>query len=175
MLINEETIEVLNKLIQKMFQHNRTLDNFLGFSNVAWSWSNFSTYFHKPYAHVFPLFADYVADIELRYNVVPKYYETLRDTRQFSSMEDFFSENLREHKETYDLIKNGISIATLNGDLNVETDLKYLLRLWNDMMAQAILLLDKSKSCGESNKFLFDSFSEQYYTIESVKNKLEEL
>lgn len=172
MLMNEETQEVLNRIIQKMFQHNRTLDNFLGFSNVTWAWSSYSKNFHKPYAHVFPLFADFVADIELRYNIIPKYYETKEDVRKYQGMLEFFEVNLTEHSSTYELIKRGISVATIHGDLNVETDLKELLRLWNDMMEQAILLRDKAKLYGEENKFLFDSFSEQFYVIGSVVEEL---
>ena len=43
MLISEETQQKLNLLIQKFFQLNRTWDNFLGYSNVEWALSNFSS------------------------------------------------------------------------------------------------------------------------------------
>ena len=130
MLIAEETIEKINLLIQAMFNHNRTLDRFLGWADSQWSFVTFSKVFHEKYAHLMPLLADQFADILLRYNIAPKYYETKRDVREYNSMIDFFNVNLNEHIETYELIKSAIDTATINGDLNVESDLKRLLRIW---------------------------------------------
>lgn len=165
MLISEETQEKLNLLIQKFFQLNRTWDNFLGYSNVEWAFSHFNEIFHHGLAHLYPLLADLVADIELRYNVVPKYYTTERDTRTYGSMLEFFNININEHTETYELIKSAIDTATVNGDLNVESDLKGLLRLWNHFMEQAILLRDKAQIYGENNKAMFDGFTDQFYVL----------
>ena len=145
MLIAEETIEKINLLIQAMFNHNRTLDRFLGWADSQWSFVTFSKVFHEKYAHLMPLLADQFADILLRYNIAPKYYETKRDVREYNSMIDFFNVNLNEHIETYELIKSAIDTATINGDLNVESDLKRLLRIWNKFMSQAILLRDKAE------------------------------
>jgi hypothetical protein len=171
MLINEATQESINILIQRGFIHNRTLDNFLGFANVEWAFLEFSKRFHASYAHLFPLVSDRFADILLRYNVIPKYYETPRDTRKYSSMLDFFEINLKEHEETYDLIKNAIIISQENGDINVEADLKQMLRMWNEFMNQAILLRDKAEIYKDDIK-LYDSFSSQFYTLKSVKKEL---
>lgn len=167
MLISEETQEKLNLLIQKMFQHNRTWDNFLGFSSVEWAFNNFNKIFHNGLAHLYPLLADIVSDIELRYNVVPKYYETERDTRTYGSMLEFFNININEHIETYELIKEGINVATINGDLNVESDLKAFLRLFNHFMEQAITLRDKAQIYGENNKAMFDGFADQFYVLQT--------
>lgn len=172
MLINEETQEKLNLLIQKFFQLNRTWDNFLGFSNVEWSLSNFNKIFHAGLAHLYPLLADLVSDIELKYNVVPKYYETERDTRTYSTMLDFFNTNINEHIETYELIKDAINVATINGDLNVECELKHLLKIFNSFMEQAILLRDKAQIYGEDNKYIFDSFADQFYILDLQCNML---
>lgn len=172
MLISEETQEKLNLLIQKFFQLNRTWDNFLGYSNVEWAFSHFNEIFHHGLAHLYPLLADVVADIELRYNIVPKYYETERDTRTYNSMLEFFNININEHIETYELIKSAIDTATINGDLNVETDLKKLLRQFNHFMEQAILLKDKSQIYGEENKAMFDAFSDQFYVLDTEKETL---
>ena len=102
MLIAEETIEKINLLIQAMFNHNRTLDRFLGWADSQWSFVTFSKVFHEKYAHLMPLLADQFADILLRYNIAPKYYETKRDVREYNSMIDFFNVNLNEHIETYE-------------------------------------------------------------------------
>lgn len=172
MLISEETQEKLNLLIQRFFQHNRSWDNFLGYSNVEWALSHFGEVFHHGLAHLYPLLADIVSDIELRYNVVPKYYETKRDTRTYGSMLEFFNININEHTETYELIKSAIDTATVNGDLNVETDLKALLKLFNRFMEQSILLRDKAQVYGENNKAMFDGFADQFYVLKQEYDNL---
>lgn len=171
MLISEETIEKINLLIQSMFNHNRTLDRFLGYADAEWSFVNFNKVFHNGYAHLMPLVADKLSDILLRYNIAPKYYETKRDERVYDTMLDFFNTNLNEHIKTYDLIKDAINIATLNGDLNVEADLKAILRMWNKFMSQAILLRDKAEVYGD-NKAMFDGFCEQFYILQDEYNLL---
>nr|DAJ55870.1 MAG TPA: Ferritin light chain Light Chain Perdeuterated, METAL [Caudoviricetes sp.] len=171
MLIAEETIEKINLLIQAMFNHNRTLDRFLGWADSQWSFVTFSKVFHEKYAHLMPLLADQFADILLRYNIAPKYYETKRDVREYNSMIDFFNVNLNEHIETYELIKSAIDTATINGDLNVESDLKRLLRIWNKFMSQAILLRDKAEIY-KDNLAMFDGFAEQFYILQDEYNLL---
>lgn len=171
MLIAEETIEKVNLLIQAMFNHNRTLDRFLGWADSQWSFVTFSKVFHEKYAHLMPLLADQFADILLRYNIAPKYYETKRDVREYNSMIDFFNVNLNEHIETYELIKSAIDTATINGDLNVESDLKRLLRIWNKFMSQAILLRDKAEIY-KDNLAMFDGFAEQFYILQDEYNLL---
>lgn len=103
----------------------------------------------------------------MRYNIAPKYYETKRDTRDYVSILEFFEINLKEHEETYNLIKEAINTAVVNGDLNVETDLKQLLRIWNKFMEQAILLRDKAEVY-KDNVALFDGFAEQFYILKDV-------
>ena len=171
MLIAEETIEKINLLIQAMFNHNRTLDRFLGWADSQWSFVTFSKVFHEKYAHLMPLLADQFADILLRYNIAPKYYETKRDVREYNSMIDFFNVDLNEHIETYELIKSAIDTATINGDLNVESDLKRLLRIWNKFMSQAILLRDKAEIY-KDNLAMFDGFAEQFYILQDEYNLL---
>ena len=165
MLMSEDTIEKINLLIQKMFNLNRELDRFLGYADVKWALSSFNKVYHEGYAHLMPLLADFLADILLRYNIAPKYYETKRDTREYNTMLDFFNTNLNEHIQTYELIKEAINTATVNGDLNVESDLKRLLRIWNKFMSQAILLRDKAEVY-KDNLAMFDGFCEQFYILQ---------
>lgn len=172
MLISDETVEKINLIIQAMFNHNRTWDRFLGVAGVDWAFDNFVKVFHTKLAHLYPLLGDLVADILLRYNIAPKYYETHSDTRTYSTMMDFFNTNLNEHIQTYELIKSAIDIATVNGDLNVEADLKHFLRIWNRFMNQAILLKDKAQLYGENNKAMFDGFADQFYSLQTEYDML---
>lgn len=167
MLISSETENKLNLLIQRFFQHNRTWDRFLGYATVEWSLDTFSGVFHHGLAHLYPLLADKVSDILLRYDVAPEYYETKSDTRTYDTLESFFKINLDEHKQTYELIKEAINTANINGDLNVETDLKHLLRIFNHFMEQALLLEDKATIYGDNQKAMFDAFSNQFYILKN--------
>lgn len=165
MLISEATEEKVNLLIQAMFNHNRSWDRFMAVTQVDWAMDNFTKVFHDGLAHLYLGLVDLLGDILLRYNIAPKYYETKRDTRTYSGMLDFFETNLNEHIETYELIKSAIQVAVDNGDLNVETDLKQFLRIWNKFMNQSILLRDKAQVYGEENKAMFDGFSRQFYAL----------
>lgn len=166
MLISDTTIENINLLMQAMFNHNRTLDRFLGYADVEWAFTHFNSVYHEGYAHLMPLVADRFSAILLRYNIAPKYYETKRDERVYATMLDFFQTNLEEHESTYELIKKSIKDALDNGDYNVEADLKHLLRMWDKFMAQAILLRDKAQIYGEENKAMFDGFANQFYILQ---------
>ena len=172
MLISDTTIENINLIIQAMFNHNRTLDRFLCYSDAEWAFTHFNSVYHQGYAHLMPLVADKFSDILLRYNIAPKYYETKSDTRTYTTMLDFFQTNLEEHEATYELIKKSIEEALDNGDYNVEADLKHLLRMWNKFMAQAILLRDKAQVYGENNKAMFDGFADQFYILQNEYKEL---
>ena len=112
-----------------------------------------------------PLLADQISDVLLRYNIPPKYYETKRDTREYGSMLEFFNVNLNEHIQTYELLKEAINTATVNGYLNVESDLKKILRMWNKFMSQAILLRDKAEVY-KDNLAMFDGLCDQFYILQ---------
>lgn len=171
MLISEETIELINKIIQRMFSHNRTWDRALGFMSTEWAFDNFNKTFHGGLAHLYPLLADKVSDILLRYNISPKYYETPSDTREYESMLEFFNTNINEHIKTYDLIKEAINTATLNGDINVEADLKEIVRIWNRFIEQSIVLRDKAQMF-DKDLAMFDGFADQFYVLSEVKDML---
>ena len=101
-------------------------------------------------------------------------YENGKRKPSFEVLEmfaDFFNVNLNEHIETYELIKSAIDTATINGDLNVESDLKRLLRIWNKFMSQAILLRDKAEIY-KDNLAMFDGFAEQFYILQDEYNLL---
>ena len=172
MLLSQPTKDALYKLSQKFFQMNRTWDNLLGYAGVKWAFSKFSSVFHGGYAHLFPLLADRVNEILLRYNEVPRYLVTLEDTRTYDTMLDMFETNLDEHEEAYEMLKEAIDIADANGDKNAAKELDALLRIFNRFMETAILLRDKAQVYGEANRWAFDAFSDQFYVITDVYDEL---
>ena len=171
MFVSDKTINNINELIKRFFQHNRSWDNFLGYSSVEWALSNFSRVFHHGLAHLYPLLADVCSDILLDFNIVPKYGTTEADYRVYEGLEDFFIANIEEHKETYNLICKAIKEATEEGDYNVVKELDRLLRMFNKFIAQALLLKDKA-SVYENNLWAFDADAEQFYILGEEKEEL---
>lgn len=171
MFISQNTINNVNELIKRFFQHNRTWDNFLGFSNIEWCLHNFGNVFHHGLAHLYPLLADKCSDILLDFNVVPKYGTTDADFRTYESTEDFFLANIEEHRETYELLCKTINEANSNGDLNVAKEIDGLLRMFNKFIAQAILLKDKAEVYGDA-LWAFDADAEQFYILDDIKEEL---
>lgn len=172
MLITDATINSVNNLIQRFFQHNRTWDNFLGFAGVEWALSNFEQKFHKGLAHLYPLLADVCSEMLMQFNIVPKYDTTLADTRTYNSLEDFFLINIEEHKQTYEMLIETRKIAEENGDINIVEEINKLIRMFNKFIAQAILLKDKAEVYGD-NLWAFDAYAEQFYILDEIKEELE--
>lgn len=171
MFISQTTIDNVNDLIKRFFQHNRTWDNFLGFSNIEWALHNFNGVFHDGLAHLYPLLADVCSDMLLDFNVAPKYGTTEADFRTYEDIEDFFLINIEEHKATYEVICKTRKDAIENGDINIAMEIDRLLRMFNKFIAQAILLKDKAEVYGD-NLWAFDAYAQQFYILDDVKEEL---
>lgn len=171
MFISQTTIDNVNDLIKRFFQHNRTWDNFLGFSNIEWALHNFNGVFHDGLAHLYPLLADVCSDMLLDFNVAPKYGTTEADFRTYEDIEDFFLINIEEHKATYEAICKTRKDAIENGDINIAMEIDKLLRMFNKFIAQAILLKDKAEVYGD-NLWAFDAYAQQFYILDDVKEEL---
>lgn len=163
--ISLATIEMLNRLVQRMFLHNRILDRGLSVLNVEFVMHNFESIYHSGMAHKYPLLADSISSILTDYNITTKYYDTPSDESGYTTPLDFFDKNLELHSSTYSLIKEAIDTSVENGDINVESELKNFMRTFNKYIAQSILLKDKAKSFG-NNYALFDAFAEQFYILD---------
>lgn len=171
MLVAENTINNVNELIKRFFQHNRTWDNFLGFGNVEWALHNFNNVFHNGLAHLYPLLADVCSDMLLEFNIAPKYGTTEADFREYNDPEDFFLVNVEEHKETYRLLVKTRKEALDSGDVNIAEEINKLIRMFNKFIEQALLLKDKAEVYGD-NLWAFDADAEKFYILGEVKEEL---
>ena len=171
MLVSQITIDNVNALIKRFFQHNRTWDNFLGFANVEWALSHFEGVFHHGLAHLYPLLADVCSEMLLQFNIVPQYGTTEADFRTFNDLDEFFLVNLEEHKETYKLLIKTKEDAQINGDINIVEEINKLIRMFNKFISQAILLLDKAEVYGD-NLWAFDADADKFYILDNEKEEL---
>ena len=134
--------------------------------------STFYENFHHQWAHLYPAFFDLFAEAMLNYNIRPKTYGIETDNRTYTGINQMFQTNLDEHIETYNLIKEAIDIAVVNGDKNMDATLKELLRKWGEFMNQAYVLRDKAMSYGDINTFLFDAHSKEFYMLQNMYDEL---
>lgn len=171
MLVSQITIDNVNALIKRFFQHNRTWDNFLGFANVEWALSNFEGVFHHGLAHLYPLLADVCSEMLLQFNIVPQYGTTEADFRTYNDLDEFFLVNLEEHKKTYELLVKTREDAEVNGDINIVEEINKLIRMFNKFISQAILLLDKAEVYGD-NLWAFDADADKFYILDNEKEEL---
>lgn len=163
MLISNETNKMLNLLIQQGFILNRIWDRGLSVLNVKFAMNNFEKIFHVGLAHKFPVdWSDTISEIQSKYNIVTEYLETYKDISDYNEPIDFFEKNLQAHQETYNIICDAIKIANVNGDFNVEAELKNFMIIFNQYMNQAILLKDKSQSF-KDDYAMFDSMADKFY------------
>lgn len=167
MLISNETNVMLNLLVQQGFVLNRLWDRGLSILNINFAMNNFEKIFHGGLAHKFPVdWSDTISEIQSKYNIVTEYLETPTDTSIYLTPLEFFEKNLEYHKKTYNIICDAIKIANINGDFNVESELIGFVKIFNNFMNQAILLVDKSKSF-KDDYAMFDSMADKFYLFEN--------
>ena len=163
MLIKDETIECIDRLVQQGFILNRLWDRGMSVLDVKFAMNHFVSIFHTGLAHRFPVdWSDFLSEIEAMYNVTTKYYETPEDVSDYGDPSEFFNKNLEYHIETYEMIKTAINTATANGDINVAKELDSFVRVFNKFMHQAILLVDKTKLFN-GNWANFDYMSDTFF------------
>lgn len=157
MMISDETIEALNKLVQQGFILNRLWDRGLSVLGVKFSMNNFNKIYHVGLAHRFPIdWSDYFSNVMEQYNVTTKYYVTPEDSSDYNSPREFFDKNLIYHQNMYQVLKSAIDTAILKGDVNVEKYLNQFVPVFNKYMEQAILLRDKAYCVKDEDWFMFD-------------------
>lgn len=170
MWISDSTKKGLDLLVQNMFMLNRIWDRGLSELGVKFAMSKFDSIYHPNIAHSFPLLADVFSGVQGKFNVTTAYLQTPEDITEYKNPIEFFERNLMEHKKSYELLKEVIVIAVDNGDINAEVALKDFLKGFNNFIAQAILLRDKSVAykCDGTDTFMvqmFDANCDQFLIL----------
>lgn len=174
-LIHNEINERLNRIVQKFFWLNRVSDAGMSVLANEFTLHRFEEKFH-PIAHLYPLLADRVSEIQKTYNMVTTYHETPLGKKDFVSPLEFFEYNLTEHlavqkyiADTIKAIQQGGVDDTYGTHSLVASALGRLLRVFAPYVSQALLLVDKSTSYGEGsfNIQMFDENCGNFIVIDA--------
>ena len=151
MIINESTINALYELISECFKYNRRLDRNVSLLNTKFAMNNTSKLCHKEIAHMFPKLADNLGELCLeRYNIDVEYGETPEAKFNHASAEDIIKMINEDIIDFQNMFIGCAIIAQKNQDLQVYTDLLELLKDYNKIVEQTILMVDKLELYGDS-------------------------
>ena len=156
MIVSENTIQAVTELIKKCFEENRAFDRMVSVLGVDFACSNSAELIHKNIAHAFPALADdFGARCLERYNISVKYGATPAAEENYNSVEEIIARMKARSIEFQIAIMGACKISCDNNDIHVYSDLIEILRGYNNIVEQLILLHDKIKAYG-SNAMAFD-------------------
>lgn len=146
MNVSETTIKALYEFIQTCFNYNRWLDRFVSVLGVEFACNNSANLIHKNIAHYFPTLSDMVGEKCLeRYNISVEYGSTDEGKQDYLSVNDMMQQLEDKIIDFQNIFIGCMKISFDNGDLQVYTDLSDLLKGYNEIVEQVILLNDKMK------------------------------
>lgn len=143
--LSNRTSEALDILVGQFFNLNRTFDRAVSWMEVKFAMPNAANIIHHKLAHLWPLMADIISDFKHQWNVVTYYPETHGDGREYDNLEEMMGTLLRETVDVYEVIKQAYYIAKEEQDFNANAMLQKLMQDMNAVIAQVIILHDKSE------------------------------
>lgn len=145
MLINQETSDALIEIYGAFFDLNATLDNAASILLNTWAMPQANNILHNRLAHLTPILADKISEIQDNYNIVSSRPAVHEDKRTYVDLFDMFGTILKEFSEVYNMINMADDIALSHNDKNVHADLMNFVTIFNKVIGQIILLNDKAK------------------------------
>lgn len=144
MLVREDTISILYKLIEECFKKNRALDRLVSVLGVKFAMNNTAKLCHEHISHMFPQLSDKIGELCLeRYNVTVEYGSTPSAKEDYNTPNEIIYKIKSEVLEFHEMLMGAVKITFENSDIQVFSDLSELLREYNFVVEQVILLEDK--------------------------------
>lgn len=157
MIVSKETQDALMALIKQCFIENRKFDRMVSLLGVNYACNKSSSYIHQGIAHYFPQLSDRIGELTLeRYNIPIIYGETPKGDEQYNSATSIIGEMEKRIIDFQTMLMGVCKIAFDHNDINVYTDLLELLRDYNKIVEQIILIKDKIDYYGEDKLMSFD-------------------
>lgn len=151
MNISKETIEVCYELIRQCFENNRLLDRLVSVLGVKFAMNNTAELLHKGYAHKFPQISDEIGHRCLEaYNVDVEYGATAEGKQKYESVVEMIQVVVDTSIDFQNMLSGAVMTAQENQDINVYVELLDILKEFNPLVEQAILLNDKVKLYGDA-------------------------
>jgi predicted phosphatase len=143
-MVSEGTVGVLYAVIEDCFEMNRWMDRAVSVLGVKFAMNNTSKLCHLGIAHYFPAFSDKVGELCLeRYNITVEYGATPEGKQDYSSPKDIINQMNDKIIGFQEVLMGAVQTAQNNKDCHVYSDLIELLRQYNQIVEQTILLVDK--------------------------------
>lgn len=151
MNVSDNTIQACYELIKQCFQNNRKLDRLVSILGVQFAMNNTAELLHMGYAHRFPQISDEIGHKCLEaYNIPVEYGATDEGRQNYSSVAEMVQIVEDISIDFQNMLAKAIMIAQENQDINVYVELVSILRDFNPLVEQAILLNDKIKLYGSA-------------------------
>lgn len=166
MIVSQPTIDALMEIIAQCFVENRKFDRMVSTLGVDFACPNVAKKVHHQIAHYFPQLSDMLGEKCLeRYNISVLYGETPAGTEQYISVTQIIEE-IEKRSLDFQIMFIGLcNIAKENNDLHVFADLMDLLKGYNNIVEQTILLADKIHQYGENNISSFDHDVDSFWIL----------
>lgn len=166
MIVSEETQNALMEIIQQCFVENRKLDRMVSVLAVDFVCPNISKKIHHQIAHYFPQLSDLIGEKCLeRYNISVLYGST-PDGKEDYATASVLIEAMEKRIVDFQIMLMGVcKIAQDNNDIHIYSDLMDLMRDYNQIVEQAILLTDKVHQYGENRICSFDHDVDTFWIL----------
>lgn len=154
MIVTKETQNAVMRLIGDSFAANRFIDRVQTVIGVSFAYNNTAKLIHHGIAHYMPLLADNIGERCLeRYNIPIVYAPTPAGDEIYASVMDAIDALYNYIIEYQALFMGVCEIAQNNKDIHVYAELLDLLKDFNKIVEQVILLKDKIHLYGKDPSF----------------------
>lgn len=164
MIVTKSTQDALMELIKQCFTENRVLDRMVSVLGTKFAYNNTAELIHHKIAHYFPALSDKIGATCLeRYNISVVYGETPAADEDYNSVAEIIG-LIEGRIIDFQTMLIGVSkISFENDDLHVFVELSELLKDYNNIVAQVILLNDKIKAYGDNP--VYDSHVKDFWFL----------
>lgn len=157
MIVSKNTQDALMELIKQCFVANRKLDRCVSVLGVDFACNQSANLIHLHIAHYFPALSDKIGELSLeRYNISVLYGETPSGYEKYSTVTELIHYIEQLTIDFQSMFMGVCKIAMDNNDIHVYADLIELLKEYNVIVEQTILLGDKIDRYGEDRIMAFD-------------------
>lgn len=165
-MVSEITQKALFDIIKQCFIENRVIDRMVSVIGVKFACNQTSNLIHHHIAHYFPNLSDKIGELCLeRYNISVVYGETPSAYGDYNSLTQIIEMLEKRVKDFQTMFMGLCKIAYENNDINVYADLMDLLRQYNFIVEQVILLNDKIHNYKENNIMSFDHDIKDFWIL----------
>lgn len=163
-LIHDRTLKALDEMSQRFFWMNKKIDRMKSVLDVDFTMPILSELIHHDLAHMYPLLADEVNDIQEQFNYDANYLGVEGATEDYESVIEMMEKLHTWTLETNSQLNETIRIAMEEGDMNVYWKLSPISIEYSKYISNSILLKDKAMGYG-TNLMAMDKDSKVWWKL----------